>query len=1176
MLTPKVILDVRGLLMHSYHRGVDPDVRPNAEGKVINSAAHGFQNWLEEYFHPMLEHVSPADIIAVFDGGSAHRTALFPAYKKKRDEAKEKRDPELVAQLKRLEDVAKSFLMYMGVTCLHATGVEADDLIALVCKGLDDHNKMVHTVDADLLQLSDERTVIFLRNQPQVDGTYTDADGQAVPYDLIVLYKALCGDKSDGYPGVYRFGPKSWEHLVNEFGLDGMREIDQCFKTQNFEAVEDCLNVTKDKTLGHVYSNLGEAKLSYELATLAPEVCYQFRGSTLVRPKYHVRVPNRKRIEGILAEMECPAFIEKYSSYFPQFTLLTEENADICIDHFLDHLEETPFFSFDYETVDVLKHAAFNEAMSAASAARGSYIDVLSSHLTGASVNYGKHLQYTLYISVNHKDTANVSAQVVKDFLETIAETGKPLVVQNASFEEQVTKLQLGLQLEKPCDTQIMASYVDEDGEAGLKMLSKAWLNYSQASYKETLQAAGAEDMAQISGKQVLQYGCDDALVTAHLFKTFHLILKMEGTWDFYWASERAPVHVLNMAFEAGVRIDFVKMGELATHGREVITNGMLRIRELLTEHCTQENQAAGEALAEADGHNLRRIEQASGKYNDLQLLARSEDRKLKWAAAAVYKPYKEVEILPEFQGTPGQINKVLDTLGIPSELRLKAVTKPQVNKLLTELRQFPAAGPFSELLGPAMDSMKKREGAEFDALKTYCQPFMGGGKIVKEGDELNLDSPAQITELLYCKLALPVRLRTKVQRGSSRSELGLQGSPATGRKAVKLAIAEDTEDAPWKREVLETLSDVKDQMKLFSMYYNPYPLWVHPRDGMIHPAVRNCGTVTRRPTGSNPNVLQVKKGETREMYLPRYDDHIIITADFNGQELRIAGSEARDPVLIDCYTGRGFRTDEDGMVHPVVLDVHSVTAVSFAPEIFRSNGISIGKISYEEFVAIRKGQGGDQQKAIAELCRKYAKMVNFLIIYVGQASTLAMNLGMPVRFCEGLMETVFRAYPRLAPWQEEVISFGKRYGFVKTAYGNLRHLTSDIRSKSGWERSRQERQAVNFTVQGTAADILKVVMTGCWETKLYQETGAIPIAPVYDEAVSSVPRKNAFEYCCRLQNLMNLTPPGHAIPMLAEVSLGNSWGDTIELGDNPSERKVEETLDLLAKLKGERNAKAA
>lgn len=1163
MLTPKIILDVRGLLMHSYHRGVDPDARANAAGKVINSAAHGFQNWLEEYFHPMLEHVSPVDIIAVFDGGSAYRTTLFPEYKKKRDEEKGKRDPDLVAQLKRLEDVAKSFLMYMGVTCVHAAGVEADDLIALICQGLKDHNKMVHTVDADLLQLSDERTVIFLRNQPQLEA-YQDADGQAVPHDLIVLYKALCGDKSDGYPGVYRFGPKSWEHLVNEFGHDGMREIDQCFKTDDFEAVEDCLNVTKDKTLGHVYANIADAKLCYQLATLAPEVCFQFRGSTLVRPKYHVRVPNRKRIEAMLDEMECPAFIEKYVDFFPQFTLLTAENAGVCIDHFLDHLDETPFFSFDYETVDSLKHAAFNDAMSAASAARGSYVDVLSSEITGASINYGRHLQYTVYISVNHRDTANVSKQVVADFLETIDGTGKPLLVQNASFEEQITKLQLGLQLEKPCDTQIMSSYVDEDGESGLKQMSKSWLNYNQASYKDTLSAAGAEDMSQVSGKEVLHYGCDDSLVTAHLFKTFYLILKLEGTWDFYWASERAPVHVLNMAFEAGVRIDFAKMGELATYGRKVITEGMLRIRELLTEHCTVENPAAGEALAAADGHNLRRIEQASGKYNDLQLLARSEDRKLKWAAAAVYKPYKEVEILPEFQGTPGQINKVLDTLEIPSEFRLKAVTKPQVNLLLTALRGFPAAGPFSELLGPAMVGMKKREGPEYAALKAYCQPFMGGGKTVKEGDELNLDSPLQIAELLYCKLALPVRLRTKVQRGSTRSELGLEGSPATGRKAVKLAIAEDTEGAPWKREVLETLSEVKDQMKLFSMYYNPYPLWVHPRDGMIHPGVRNCGTVTRRPTGSNPNMLQVKKGKTREIYLPRYDDHVIITADFNGQELRIAGSEARDPVLIDCYTGGGFRTDEDGMVHPIVKDVHSVTASSFAAEIFRSHGMSIGKISYEEFVALRKGKGGDEEKAIAELCRKYAKMVNFLIIYVGQASTLAMNLGMPVRFCEGLMTTVFQAYPRLAPWQEEVISFGKRYGFVKTAYGNLRHLTADIRSRNGWERSRQERQAVNFTVQGTAADILKVVMTAAWDTKLFQETGAILMAPVYDEAVCSVPAKNAYEFCQRLQSLMNVTPPGHAIPMLSEFSLGLSWGSLHELGDNPSQRRVESTVESL------------
>ena len=225
---------------------------------------------------------------------------------------------------------------------------------------------------------------------------------------------------------------------------------------------------------------------------------------------------------------------------------------------------------------------------------------------------------------------------------------------------------------------------------------------------------------------------------------------------------------------------------------------------------------------------------------------------------------------------------------------------------------------------------------------------------------------------------------------------------------------------------------------------------------------------------------------------------------------------------------------------------------------------MAIGKISYEEVVALRKGKGGDEEKAIAELCRKYAKMVNFLIIYVGQASTLAMNLGMPVRFCEGLMTTVFHAYPRLAPWQEEVISFGKRYGFVKTAYGNLRHLTADIRSRNGWERSRQERQAVNFTVQGTAADILKVVMTAAWDTKLFQETGAVLMAPVYDEAVCSVPAKNAYEFCQRLQSLMNVTPPGHAIPMMAEFSLGLSWGSLHELGDNPSQRRVESTVEGL------------
>ncbi len=1175
MNTPKVILDVRGTLMHAYYSGKDPNAITLDDGKRINTAAFGFQLWLERYFNALTQRTRPINLIAAFDGGNEYRRAIFRGYKAARDEAKEKRSKEEQQQLDLLEESAKVFLANMGAICIQAKGVEADDVIAAVCKGLHDTKKMIHTIDADLLQLSDENTLVYLKEEPIV-GVYRRSENGVkleIPLNLIVLSKALMGDSSDGYGGVKGFGPKAWLHLESKYGLDGLMEIDECFRSGNMKPLEEAVEASKDKVLDMVWEQLPAARMCYTLAKLAPHCCYQFQGNSLIWPKYYVRVPNRTKVLTVLHRMNCPEALDRYEHLFPKFYLLTEENKDELIELFLDNVEKTPFFAFDYETVDVLKHQPFNEAMSAQSKSKGNYVDVLSSKLTGSSFCFGESLEHVIYISVNHRNTMNVPKSLVVDFIETVEGTGKPLVAHNASFEEQVTKLDLGHQLVLPYDTMIMSSYVDENEESHLKGLSKSWLNYDQVTYKDTLQAAGAADMSELTGPQVLQYGCDDSLVTAHLFRVFELICRMEGVWSFYEENERAPMHLLNEGFESGVRIDFDRMEVLAEKGQKIIDEGFAFLRAELTERCKEMNKEVGNVLDEADGDNLEALDKAvvgkdgAKRYSKDALLARREKRKLDWAEASIYRPYIETRVMPEFIGTHTQLNFILRQLGV-TDLELTSIARNGINELLTELRHNFNTAQFCELLGPAVSELKARKGPAFEALKAYCTPFLGEGKIEKSGDELNLNSPDQMQELLYCKLALPVRRRTKVQRDSNRYDLGLQGSPGTDEKAMKLAIAEDCSgENEWKRKVLETVIDVKEQQTLFSLYFNTYPLWVHPRDGAIHPAVRNCGTVTRRPTGSNPNVLQVKKGEMREIYLPRYDDHIILDLDFNGQELRITGSEAKDPVLIDCYTGGGFYTDEDGMIHPVVKDVHSVTSVSFAREIFAQEGLrellkEFEEIDYDLFRQMLKGKISPEAAKAAALVRKYAKTVNFLIIYGGSASTLAMGLGMPTSFAEQVMRLVFARYARLAPWQEETISFAYRHGYVKTAYGTLKHLNSEIRSKDGGLRSRQERQAVNSTIQGCAADILKVVMTGCYETRLFQETGAKLIAPVYDSIVASVPLKSAYEYVCRLQDQMNVTPPGHAIPMLAEVSVGPTWGKCAELGDHPSEKKFAAAVD--------------
>ena len=164
-------------------------------------------------------------------------------------------------------------------------------------------------------------------------------------------------------------------------------------------------------------------------------------------------------------------------------------------------------------------------------------------------------------------------------------------------------------------------------------------------------------------------------------------------------------------------------------------------------------------------------------------------------------------------------------------------------------------------------------------------------------------------------------------------------------------------------------------------------------------------------------------------------------------------------------------------------------------------------------------------------------------------------------------MAQVFESYGRLAPWQAETIKFARTHGYVTTAYGTWKHVSSDILSKDGGKRSRAERQAVNQTIQGCAADILKCVLTAAEEQKVFHDPRkAVMHAPIYDEIMASVHMDYAFEYCQVMQDIMNVTPPGHAIPMMGEVSIGMNWCDQVELGDRPAERKIIELFESWVK----------
>jgi hypothetical protein len=109
----------------------------------------------------------------------------------------------------------------------------------------------------------------------------------------------------------------------------------------------------------------------------------------------------------------------------------------------------------------------------------------------------------------------------------------------------------------------------------------------------------------------------------------------------------------------------------------------------------------------------------------------------------------------------------------------------------------------------------------------------------------------------------------------------------------------------------------------------------------------------------------------------------------------------------------------------------------------------------------------------------------------------------------------------------------------------------------------RHERQAINYTIQGCAADILKVVLSEAHRRKLFVNADAYLICPAYDEIATSVPMEAAFDYCCLLKEIMNLTPPNHLVPMVAEFSVSaDSWGRMEEIGQEFTKDQIDVALE--------------
>jgi len=384
-----------------------------------------------------------------------------------------------------------------------------------------------------------------------------------------------------------------------------------------------------------------------------------------------------------------------------------------------------------------------------------------------------------------------------------------------------------------------------------------------------------------------------------------------------------------------------------------------------------------------------------------------------------------------------------------------------------------------------------ERNGVLIDAPMLAAQSAELGARIVQleaeahalAGQPFNLGSPKQIGEIFFSKLGLPVVKKTAT------------GAPSTDEEVLeKLA-----EDYPLPAKILEH----RGLSKLKGTYTDKLAQLAHPRTGRVHTHYAQAVAVTGRLSSNEPNLqnIPVKTAEgrrVREAFVAA-PGCVIASADYSQIELRIMAHISEDAALLRAFN--------EG------LDVHRATAA----EVF---GVALDQVSSEQ--------------------RRYAKVINFGLIYGMSSFGLARNLGIETKAAAAYIDKYFQRYPGVKTYMDQTRLSAKSRGYVETVFGRRLYLP-EINSPNGPRRSGAERAAINAPMQGTAADLIKLSMVKVQQVLDEQARVSKMIMQVHDELVFEVPEAEIEWVRREIPRLMAGVAQLKA-PLLAEIGFGPNW----------------------------------
>lgn len=438
--------------------------------------------------------------------------------------------------------------------------------------------------------------------------------------------------------------------------------------------------------------------------------------------------------------------------------------------------------------------------------------------------------------------------------------------------------------------------------------------------------------------------------------------------------------------------------------------------------------------------------------------------------------------ILPDEKDPQKQVALQAAAIGALVDPLAQELEKEGARKVYDDI-DLPLVGVLAcmERTGAALDvdhlkALNESTGAEVDRLRAAIY--------ASAGHEFNVDSPKQLSEVLFDELGLTPKKKTR-----------------SGYSTNASVLKELTEE----HELPGLMLEYREYAKIKSTYIDALPR-MRAEDGRVHTSFNEMVTTTGRLSSSDPNLQNIPVRtdfgrQIRTCFVPLDEGEVFVSADYSQIELRLLAHLSGDEHLIASFnSGEDFHASTASRVFGVPMD-------DVTPQM-----------------------------------RSRAKAVNFGIVYGQQAYGLSQSLHIPFYEAKEMIDRYFEVHPGVRTYLDDVVAQAHKDGYAVTLFGRRRYIP-ELKAKNAAQRGFGERTAMNHPMQGTAADIIKLAMRRVQDELVARDLGTRLMLQVHDELDLSVPESEVEEVSDLLTSVMESVVE-LSVPLLVDVSAGANWAE--------------------------------